>query len=214
MMHTYVKTLERIADRYAPSRSISFDIVHVFKALQLMNEKGHVSREILCKELVLGEGTVRTLIRHLKMHKLIETTNAGTKMSKKGDSFFAELLSSLPSETRLSKCNITLAKYNYAILIKQMSFAVKSGIEQRDAAIKMGASGATTLLFKDNKFLIPQTSYDALKNEDQLAKRLIESLQPNERDVIIIGTDNSSLKRAELAAKNAALVTVMNHEKH
>ena len=158
MMHTYVKTLERIADRYAPSRSISFDIVHVFKALQLMNEKGHVSREILCKELVLGEGTVRTLIRHLKMHDLVETTNAGTKMSRKGDSFFAELLSSLPFETRLSKCNITLAKYNYAILIKQMSFAVKSGIEQRDAAIKMGASGATTLLFKDNKFLIPQTN--------------------------------------------------------
>jgi hypothetical protein len=214
MMHTYVKTLERIADRYAPSRSISFDIVHVFKALQLMNEKGHVSREILCKELELGEGTVRTLIRHLKMHNLVETTNAGTKMSRKGDSFFADLQSSLPSETRLSKCNITLSKYNYAILIKQMSFAVKSGIEQRDAAIKVGASGATTLLFKDNKFLIPQTNYDALKNEDDLAKRLIERLQPDERDVIIIGTDNFSLKKAELAAKNAALVTIMSHEKH
>jgi Asp-tRNA(Asn)/Glu-tRNA(Gln) amidotransferase B subunit len=213
-MHTYVETLEKIANRYAPSRSISFDMVHVFKTLQLMYEKGHVSREILCKELELGEGTVRTLIRHLKMHNLVETTNAGTKMSRKGNSFFAELLSSLPSETHLSKCNITLGKHNYAILIKQMSFAVNSGIEQRDAAIKVGASGATTLLFKDNKFLIPLTNYDALRNENELAKLLIESLQPHEKDVIIIGTDDSSLKRAELAAKNAALVTVMSHEKH
>jgi hypothetical protein len=213
-MHTYVKTLEKIATKYAPSRSLSFDMVHVFKALQLMNEKGHVSREILCKELELGEGTVRTLIRHLKMHNLVETTNAGTKMSGKGNSFFLELLSSLPSETRLSKCNITLGKYNYAILIKQMSFAVKSGIEQRDAAIKVGASGATTLLFKHNKFLIPQTNYDALKNEDQLEKQLIEDLQPHEKDVIIIGTDDFSKKRAEFAAKNAALITIMSHEKH
>jgi Domain of unknown function (DUF4443) len=107
-----------------------------------------------------------------------------------------------------------LGKYNYAILIKQMSFAVKSGIEQRDAAIKVGASGATTLLFKHNKFLIPQTNYDALKNEDQLEKQLIEDLHPHEKDVIIIGTDDFSKKRAEFAAKNAALITIMSHEKH
>lgn len=43
---------------------------------------------------------------------------------------------------------------------------------------------------------------------------LLESLLPHENDVINIGTDDSSSKRAELAAKNAALVTIMNHEKH
>lgn len=36
------------------------------------------------------------------------------------------------------KCSIALGKFNYAILLKQLSFAIKSGIEQRDAAIKMG----------------------------------------------------------------------------
>ena len=95
-----------------------------------------------------------------------------------------------------------------------MSFAVKSGIEQRDAAVKVGASGATTLLFKDNKFLIPKTNYDALKGDEELAKQLIQNLQPHEEDVIIIGTDDSSRKRAEFAAKNAALITVLSHEKH
>jgi hypothetical protein len=53
-----------------------------------------------------------------------------------------------------------------------------------------------------------------LKGEDKLAKQLVENLHPHEKDVIIIGTDNSSKKRAEFAAKNAALVTVMSHEKH
>jgi hypothetical protein len=78
----------------------------------------------------------------------------------------------------------------------------------------MGASGATTLLFKDNKFVIPRTDYDALKDEYQLAKQLIETLHPDNEDVIIIGSDNYSKKRAEFAAMSAALITIMNHEKH
>jgi hypothetical protein len=169
---------------------------------------------MLCNELELGEGAVKTLVRHLKMQALIESTNAGTKMSREGSSFFSELLSSIPSETSLSKCSITLGKYNYAILLKKMSFAIKSGIEQRDAAIKIGASGATTILFKDRKFVIPRTHYDALKDDYQLSKQLTEGLHPADGDVIIIGSDSRSKKRAEFAAKSAALITVMNHEKH
>jgi Domain of unknown function (DUF4443) len=213
-MHTYVKTLQKVANRYAPSRVLSFDMVHVFKTLQLIQERGHVSRDALCEELELGEGTIKTLVRHLKMQNLIESTNAGTKMTKKGNLFFSELSDSMPSEISLSKCAITLGKHNYAVLVKQMSSAIKSGIEQRDAAIKMGASGATTLLFKDNKFLIPRINFDALKDEHQLYQQLIENLNPQDGDVLIIGSDNRSKKKAEFAAKSAALVTIMSHERH
>jgi len=213
-MHTYVKTLQKVADRYAPSRVLSFDMVHVFKTLQLIQENGHVSREKLCEDLGLGEGTIKTLVRHLKMQNLIESTNAGTTMTKKGNSFFSELLSSIPSEISLSKCAITLGKFNYAVLVKQMSSIIKDGIAQRDAAIRMGASGATTLLFKDNKFLIPQTKFDSLKDEHQLSEQMIKNLHPQDGDVIIIGSDNYSKMKAEFAAKSAALITIMNHEKH
>jgi predicted transcriptional regulator len=213
-MHTHVKTLQKVADRYAPSRVLSFDMVHVFKTLQLIQENGHVSREKLCEDLGLGEGTIKTLVRHLKMQNLIESTNAGTTMTKKGNSFFSELLSSIPSEISLSKCAITLGKFNYAVLVKQMSSMIKDGIAQRDAAIRMGASGATTLLFKDNKFLIPQTEFDSLKEEHQLSEQMIKNLHPQDGDVIIIGSDNYSRMKAEFAAKSAALITIMNHEKH
>jgi len=213
-MHIYVKTLQKVADRYAPSRVLSFDMVHVFKTLQLIQENGHVSREKLCEDLGLGEGTIKTLVRHLKMQNLIESTNAGTTMTKKGNSFFSELLSSIPSEISLSKCAITLGKFNYAVLVKQMSSMIKDGIAQRDAAIRMGASGATTLLFKDNKFLIPQTKFDSLKDEHHLSEQMIKNLHPQDGDVIIIGSDNYSKMKAEFAAKSAALITIMNHEKH
>jgi hypothetical protein len=214
IMHTYVKTLQKVANRYAPSRALSFDIVHVFKTLQLIQERGHVSRDGLREELELGEGTVKTLLRHLKMQNLIESTNAGTTMTKNGNLFFSELSDSMPREIGLSKCAITLGKYNYAVLVKHMSSAIRSGIEQRDAAIKMGASGATTLLFKENKFLIPKIDYDALKDNHLLSEQLIENLHPQDGDVLIIGSDNRSKKKAEFAAKSAALVTIMSHEKH
>ena len=113
-------------------------------------------------------------------------------------------LSSIPYELSLSKCSITLGKHNYAVLVKQMGSTVKSGIEQRDAAIKMGASGATTLLFMDNKFFIPLTGFDALQNEFRLSKQLIETLHPEDGDVIIIGTDEHSEKKAEFAAKSGS----------
>lgn len=76
------------------------------------------------------------------------------------------------------------------------------------------ASGATTLLFKDNKFLIPQTDFDSLKDEHQLSEQMIKNLHPQDGDVIIIGSDNYSRMKAEFAAKSAALITIMNHEKH
>ena len=95
-----------------------------------------------------------------------------------------------------------------------MSSAVKTGIEQRDAAIKMDASVATTLIFRNGKFLLAGTKLDALKNEYKIRKLLMVGLKPNNEDVIIIGSDGISEKRAEFAAKSAALLTIKNHEKH
>jgi predicted transcriptional regulator len=178
-----------VASKYAPSRALSFDVMHVFKTLQLIEEKGHVSRDILRNELTLGEGTIRTLLRHLKMENLIESSNAGTKLTKKGHLFFS-------------------------VILKQMSSAVKSGIEQRDAAIKMDAIGATTLIFRNGKFLLAGTKLDALRDDHKIRKLLMVGLNPIDEDVIIIGSDSVSEKRAEFAAKNAALLTIKNHEKH
>jgi len=213
-MHTYVRTLQKVASRIAPSRILSFEMVHVLVTLQLIQERGHVSRHTLCKKLDLGEGTVKTLVKHLKIYDLIETDNTGTRISTKGSKLLSELLLSIPSEMSISTCSVALGKFNYAILIKQMSYVIRSGIEQRDAAIKMNALGATTLVYKDDKFMIPNTNFNALHREQKLHTLLVDSLKPEEGDVLIIGSDNISERAAEFAAKSAALVTIMNHEKH
>jgi len=210
----YVKALAKIASRYAPSRILSFDSVHVFIVLQLIEKKGHVSRNLLCEELSLGEGSVKTLVKHLKTHGIIECNKAGTTTSSKGKRISEQLLSAIPEEMSLSKCSVALGKFNYAVLLKQYGFALKSGIEQRDAAIRIGAIGATSLLYKHNRFVMPGSSDDPLTKEPNTARLLLAKLKPEEGDAIVIGSDMEDERRAELAAKAAALTTIMVHERH
>ena len=215
-MYTYVKALTRIASRYAPSRMLSFELVHIFKVFQLLDKNDHVSRTLLCQELALGEGSIRTLVKHLKMQNLIKSTNGGTRLTQKGKALSSELFQSIPSEANMPKCSIALGKFNYVVLLKNYSFAIRSGIEQRDAAIKMGALGATTLLYKEHKFVMPgaYNNKDSLQKESYIANLLIDKLKPEDNDVIIIGSDNKNLRIAEVGAKNAALLTMMAHETH
>jgi hypothetical protein len=213
-MHMHIKALLKVSSRYAPSRVLSFDLVHVFKALQLIEGNGHVSRASLCSDLALGEGVVKTLIKHLKMEGLITTSNRGTQMTPKGRAISSELLSCIPEETTIPNCSIALGKFNHAVLLRDLGYSVRSGIEQRDAAIKVGAIGATTLIFKDDKFVMPGTNHNPLKKEPEIYSMLLEKLKPQAGDVVIIGSADTGKRIAELAAKNAALMTVMAHEKH
>jgi uncharacterized protein DUF4443 len=212
-MHMYIRALEKVASRYAPSRALSFDVVHVFAALQIIETSGRTSRNALCKGLALGEGTIKTLVKHLKMHGLVQTSNGGTKMTVKGRGICKGLLSAMPSEMSLPKCSVALGRFNYAVLVREFGFAIRSGIEQRDAAIKMGAKGATTLLFNEAKFVMPSNSQDSLKKDPVVRRMLAEKLKPQEGDLIIIGSADSE-KTAELAAKSAALLTIFSHENH
>ena len=213
-MHMYIKALEKVASRYAPSRVLSFDVVHVFAALQLMKNKGRTSRDAMSISLTLGEGSVKTLVKHMKMHGLVQTSNGGTRMTAKGKGICEGLLSAIPSELSLPRCSVALGRFNYAILVREFGFAVRSGVEQRDAAIKMGATGATTLVFKEGKFVMHASTQDSLKKEPLVRKMLVEKLRPEDGDVVIIGSADNSEKTAELAAKNAALFTIFSHEKH
>jgi len=64
--------IERVASKIAPGRAPSFNEAQVIKALEIICAHGTVGRVRLSKELELGEGTTRTLLKHLKKERLIE----------------------------------------------------------------------------------------------------------------------------------------------
>ncbi len=215
-MHTFARVLEKASSRYAPSRLLSFGPVHVFVALQLMHERGHVSRSVLERELGLG-GAAKTIVKHMKMNGLVETSNGGTKMTARGRGVCTGLLESMAAEMPVPRSSVALGMHNYAVLLRQLGFAIRSGIEQRDAAIKMGGTGATTLIYRDGRFVMPETSNrgvrEPLEGERELERELLGKLKPAEGDAVVIGGADSA-RAAELATKAAALATIMAHEKH
>jgi len=212
-VHQVIRVLTKVVDRYAPSRILTFDLVHVFKTMQLISDNGKISRSLLVKELGLGEGSVKTLVKHMKMNGMIETSNAGTWLTSKGKSLYSKLHLAISSEIDIPHCSIALGKFNHAVLVKNMATNIRSGIEQRDAAIKIGATGATTLIFKDSKFLMPGTGQDFLRKDPNVRSLMLERFVPDDKDVIIIGSADNK-KIAEMAAKSAALQTIAEHEKH
>jgi hypothetical protein len=212
-MHQIINLLSKVAQRHAPSRMLSFDLVHVFKTMQMMADNKKISRSLMMQELGLGEGSIKTLVKHLKMYNLVENSNAGMWLTSKGETLYAKLRLSIPREMDISKCSVALGKFNHAVLLKDMAYNIKSGIEQRDAAIKAGAVGATTLICKNERLVLPGTGEDLMRNDQKIHLLIMKKLEPEQNDVIIIGSSQNK-KIAEMAAKSAALYTIEDHEKH
>lgn len=200
--------LIKVCNRYAPSRMLSFNMAHVVIAMQLMGRLERVSRAKLMKELMLGEGAVKTLVKHMRMHGLLETSRAGTILSMRGKELYASISRMIVAEASIPKCSIAVGEFNYAVRVRGITNAIRSGVEQRDAAIRVGALGATTLVYKNARFIMPASRHD-MHIREQGIMDMLKGLMPEEGDVVIIGSA-SSMKVAELAAKYAALTTLIS----
>ncbi len=212
-MHNVVRLLGKVAQRYYPSRVLSFEPAHIFKVLQMIDMSTKASRALLIDELGLGEGSIKTLVKHLKMNGLVATSKSGMTLTSKGKALFSKLKEVIPAEADIKESSITIGRANHAILVKGLSNDIGSGIEQRDAAIKIGALGATTLVFRDNKLFTSDKSYDIPIKDQTLTSEVIKKLQPENGDVVIVASAENK-KTADLAAKRAALETISNHERH
>jgi hypothetical protein len=206
-LRTLIKTLQKVVSRRGSSKVLSFSAPHVFKALQLLYKEPYVSRISFCKELRMGEGAVKTLILHLKEEGLADSLRSGTFLTKKGQKFTGELFKIISGECDVPKCSIAQGKNNHAILLRNIAKEIKTGIEQRDASILYGATGAITILYHKNKFVFPKEEIDCLRNDEKIKSILLNHLNPRENDVIIITTASESFI-AEISAKNSALFTL------
>jgi len=196
--------IERIAGKIAPGRTPLFTEAHVVKALEEINAQKNVGRLKLSKELQLGEGAARTLVKHLKNEGLIEISKLGISLSERGRKVFSELRTVLSKQVEVSPSSLTVGRFNVAILVRDVADAVKYGLEQRDAAIMAGAKGATTLIFSKNRLAMPSTEEDVFKRSKGIHDFLLSELNPKDGDVIIIGSADEKV-RAEFGAKMAAL---------
>jgi len=193
MPHVFKWLLEAIAGEKAPGPSPTFSVLHMLRAMELIAEKS-TGRSKLADNLNVGEGAVRTMIGRLKDAGLVITSKAGCSLTHEGLRLWKEYKSIFKKKTKIGKNELNLAEHNFAILIKNRGHKVKSGVEQRDAAIMAGAKGATTIMFKEGRLAIPSVSNNVAEDFPKAANQIVRLLEPEENDVIVIGSADSSGK--------------------
>jgi predicted transcriptional regulator len=200
-MTSLKKFIASIASAKAPGPSMTSGPAHIFFALELIAVKP-IGRNQLAKKLAVGEGSVRTLITRLKNNELIETSRSGCSLTDKGYMIWTKFVQLFPKRGEIGKTELTNAKQNYAFLVKGNGRKVKSGIEQRDAAIVAGATGAVIIVSKLGHLTIQSVSSRLERKFPEAARQIKETFEPKDDDaVVLVGADSiSKAKQGAFAA--------------
>jgi predicted transcriptional regulator len=201
-----LQAIEDAAIKIAPGKAPYFIEAHIVKALMIISRKP-VGRVSLAKALGLGEGSIRTLVKHLEKAGLIDTSREGIVLTRSGQELVSSLKSRISEIIEVPKSALTVGAFNVAVLVRGVADSVKSGLEQRDAAIKVGAQGATTLICSNGRLSMPLTNEDVFRELPKVRDMIISKLTPKEDDIVVIGSAGDK-STAELGAIAAALETL------
>jgi hypothetical protein len=146
-----------------------------------------IGRYKLSEELGLGGGSIRSLIIFLRRRNLIEpVARQGHQLSKKGKKHCIELHQVLVKLEQVPATSYSIDIKNYGCHLRHCAQKVTDGLAQRDAALKAGATGATTFIQgPDPNTLTMPKAREIPQNEVDV---LIKPFDLQKGDVLIIGS--------------------------
>ena len=182
-----VGVLASVSKMPSPGPSPIFSQLHICLALLTIGDASPLGRIELSRKLGVGEGATRTIIKRLSQARLIETGKAGCALTNRGRPIYNVLRGKL-SEIKVVKAGqLALDKMSVAVLVRGGARHVRGGIEQRDAAIRAGATGACTLVVVKGKYLMPTAGRkEAINSDDVLVHDLERLFNPMDGDAVII----------------------------
>ena len=181
-----------------------FQPFHILKALWYISQAEIIGRKELSAKLAIGEGSTRKLLTYLEEKEWASSTRQGISLTSSGN----ELLDGIGILAReVHTHDLTVDEHDFAVCLKNASDLVGKGIEQRDEAMKVGATGATTLVYRDRLALSDNPDTDC--GMPELCNKLTEMFELSSGDVLIIGS-GPTLPSAEDGAFAAAVLTLLN----
>ena len=185
--------------------SPSFTRAHFLLAFLTIGTSGLIGRQALAREAGLGEGAARTVLKRLREGGYVEVNASGAYLSKKGKGLLMILRGRLLPLVHLERSRLTVGNEQSAVGVRGGGRRLGNGILQRDSAIMVGATGATTYSIRGSKFTIPGESTDCEKDYPSTVWKLLrKKLVPKGGDVVIVCGAEEELK-ARLGALSAAL---------
>ena len=178
-----------------------FNDYHMLKTFECLDEKTSVGRKKLSTMLGIGEGSTRTILSIIQEQNLISIGKSGISLTAKGAEFKKTMHMDVAD---VSISDLTIGDKDCAVRVPRMARNVRYGCEERDAAIKSGATGATTLIYSNGKLIFPGSDYPV---EPEIESKVRSVFNLKNDDVVIIGT-GPTREMAEIGAVMAGL-TIM-----
>lgn len=118
---------------------------------------GPMGRGRLKEVLELPEGIVRGLLKKAQAKGWIKAERAGCSITETGKDALDEKIRSMRITyvSRVSGECLGIGPLCYGVLMKGAATRINKGIEQRDAAVRVGAKGAVSLVFRGGSLIIP-----------------------------------------------------------
>ncbi|XHH07949.1 MAG: DUF4443 domain-containing protein [Candidatus Bathyarchaeia archaeon] len=187
------KLILTTADKKAPGPSTTFTPFHIYCALELLSQEP-LGRNKLAEKIGVGDGAVRTIINRLKDAELILNSKEGCMLTPKGQEVWRQFEQVFPKRAEIPKTELTTSEFNYGFMVKDRGDRIKSGIDQRDAAIIAGAKRAIVIV---NQGCLHVASVDKCIEEEYptAAVEILKKVAPqSSKDVIIIAGAETALK--------------------
>jgi len=158
--------------------------------LLALDRKGPMGRYRLKDAIGLSEheGLVKQMLANLQKHGYISASRSGCTLTEKGKTLLKNCLKALHI-VEIKRFDIPLLRAGPISIGSQLEDAankIRSAMEIRDIAVRGGATGATIILFREGKLILPSVDPDFLSENLGLAKNIQDSFALEDDDVIAI----------------------------
>ncbi|WP_235584940.1 DUF4443 domain-containing protein [Candidatus Methanomethylophilus sp. 1R26] len=130
-----------------------FTDANVYYALYILSDGRTMGRKRLAAEVGVGEGSMRRILEKFTEWGFVLIRQTGISITSSGKAFLEQIPLRL-SDVQLEALSIT-GPVQQSVIVYGVAKKIVNGMEQRDAGIKAGATGCTTLVIRDGKLMIP-----------------------------------------------------------
>ena len=193
----------KIMDIPAFGPMFRFTDANVYYALYVLSDGKRIGRKKLAEEAGVGEGSMRRILDKFREWNFVQIKQTGISITKAGLVFLDQI------PVRLIDVDLqgsVVGDFTQGVIVYGASSKIVNGMQQRDAGIKAGAEGCTTIVIRDGKLMIPP-DWNIDEQTPELAYKIRKDTGITADDVIIVGGGSSKIAAVE-AVLNAAFELV------
>ena len=174
----------RIIDTPQYGPMFRFTDANVYWALHILSDGKRMGRKRLSDEIGVGEGSMRRILETLRQWEMITIKQTGITITRSGLGFLSEIPVRVVD---IDLKDAIVGDYSQAVVVYGVGKKIENGMQQRDAGIKVGATGCTTLVIRDGVLMIPP-DWNLDKERPETASKIREITNITEDDAIIVGS--------------------------